>query len=235
MPVRLKLLVFLFLVPIAAFAVGTAIELRFNSTLHKIILARHPNPPPGLLAQANIATLCSKNLPQLTKICALYRNLRLMRAGAMGAGLAGLFLLLCLRPARSAGKVRPPFLFRPGLPGAQVLFGVLAAIQAALAAAGLHYLAVLLVGRVHPAVSVILGIGGAAGAVFLGRKAYASLRADLPAALSLPEAAPEALPESAFMPPSGAEEAENEAGPDAHEDGDDAEPAEAAEPGEKKE
>ena len=105
-------------IPLIGLAVAEGIQAHFNSEVRSIFRKQYPNADQAAISEITLDRICEKPDAGLSGICGTNANLNRMSAGALGAGVLGLVLLLAIRLAGSAARNRRRlllYLFKPGL------------------------------------------------------------------------------------------------------------------------
>ncbi len=156
-------------VPAIGFTVAEGIQAYFNSQLHSAIREKVRDADASVLSQLSIDRLCETPDSlriEIRNICSPNRNLNLMSASALWAGVVGLALVLGIRLAGSAARLNRRlllYLFKPGLYLTAVVLVGLVLVHAAVAMGAIYYGESALVGRVHVGVIIAIGIGAFLG------------------------------------------------------------------------
>src|SRR5712691_6871153 len=104
-------------VPLIGFTVAEGIQAYFNSELRSALRKQLPDADPAVISNATVDRLCEQRTAELRDLCSMNDNLNLMSAAAVGAGAAGLTLLLAIRVAGTLARTNRRLLlwvFKPG-------------------------------------------------------------------------------------------------------------------------
>lgn len=166
-------------VPLIGFAVAESIQAKFNSDLRSALRRDFPGADAVALSSATLDRFCESFNEQLGDLCGTNRNLNLMSAAALGAGVAGIALLLIIRLAGAASRENRTLLlyvFKPGLYLTASVLIVLILIHAAVAMGAIYYGESALWERVHVKLIGFIGIGAVAGVIIIARNAFALVK-----------------------------------------------------------
>lgn len=176
---RWWLYVFILAVPLIGLAVGEGGQAYFNAQLRAAVAKAYPDVPQETINTLTMDALCTDPEYRSELVCIDYRNLNLLSAASVGAGVAGVFLLLAIRAAGAfarADRTRLLRVFKPGLYVTGVALIVLVLVHAAIGMAAVYYGESLLVQRIHGAVILGIGVGALSGVVSIGRNVFALFR-----------------------------------------------------------
>src|SRR5207253_3373603 len=113
-----------------------------NSQLRSAVREKALDADTNILSQLSIDRLCEKPDSEIRDICSTNRNLNLMSASALWAGVVGLVLVLGIWVAGSAARMNRwilLYLFKPGLYLTAVVLTGLVLVHAAVAMAAIYY------------------------------------------------------------------------------------------------
>lgn len=176
---RIGLFGLLLALPLIGFGIAEAIRAHFNSELRSALRKEYPQATEEQLAQVTLDQLCEDFGPALGDICETNSNLKLMSRAALGAGAAGLCLILLISAAgRLARNSRSllVLLFTPALYLTAVTIIGLIFVHAAVAMAAIYYGGSVLVGRVHVGAIATIGVGALAGILAIARGTFSLVR-----------------------------------------------------------
>ena len=145
---------------LVGFGVAVAIQAHFNSELRSALRKQYPEATEEKLAQVTLDGLCEQLRADARDLCETNDNLNLMGRGAVGAGVAGLFLLLVIRLAGTLARNSRSLLasvFKPGLYLTVLVLTGLIIVHAAVAMAAIYYGESALIDRIHVESSRQLG------------------------------------------------------------------------------
>ena len=159
---RLWLLSLILTIPVLGLFASETIQAYFDSELRLAARQEAPDLDPEAVSRLTLKGICRIGDPELANLCADYRNLRLLRAGAIGSGGAGAALILAIGLAGAAAGSSRRFLqasFKPGFYFLAALLIGLAAVNAAIVMTVLYYGQLVLFEQFHPFFIIAAGAG----------------------------------------------------------------------------
>lgn len=176
---RVWLFALVLVVPLVGFGVAEAIQAHFDSELRSVIRGQHPDASDAKLAEITVDRLCQAPDSEIRELCDTNSNLNLMSNAAVGAGLAGLALLLAIRLAGSLARSSRNLLllvFKPGLYLTILVLIGLVVVHAAIAMAAIYYGESALVNRIHVGIIGAIGLGAGAGVLAMAGSAFSVVK-----------------------------------------------------------
>ena len=162
-------------VPLIGFAVAEGIQAYFNSQLRSALRKQFPDVDVAAISSATVDRICESPDKELGNLCDTNRNLNLMSGAALGAGAAGIALLLIIRMAGAASRGSRTLLlyvFKPGLYLTASVLIMLVLVHAAVAVGAIYYGESVLVNRVHIGLIGAIGLGAVAGVMIIAQSAF---------------------------------------------------------------
>ncbi|HZR45415.1 MAG TPA: hypothetical protein VFA47_01830, partial [Candidatus Manganitrophaceae bacterium] len=159
---RLRLLFLILSIPVIGLVTSERAQSYFDSELRSAARSEAPDLDPAAVSRLTLKGICQAGDPGLENLCADDRNLRLLRAGAIGSGGVGFALLIAIGLAGTAAGSRLrllPALFRPAFHLIAATLVGLAGLNAALVMMVLYYGQLVLFGRIHPFILIAAGAG----------------------------------------------------------------------------
>lgn len=170
MRAKLTLLLYLLLIPAAAFWTAKAIEQEMDAHWESALQKELPTPGRKLSAVLPIAKACddADMRGSIEALCSLHERVVLIDRGALGTGIAGLVLLGVIGLAGRLARGRRRLLlalFSPGLHLTMLSLAVLMLLHAALGIGAIYYGESVFWDHLHVRFMVMLGVGAVIGIV----------------------------------------------------------------------
>lgn len=176
---KIRLFGLILAVPLIAFLVAIAVRASFDSELQSAMRRHYPYANPQRIANITVDLLCNDPTLAIKDVCDTNANLKLMRNGAIGAGVGGLILLLLIWLGGVASRNSRKMLlslFKPGLYLTATILIVLILVNGALAMTAIYYGESALIGRIHAKLITLIGIGAIAGVFMLAKNAFVLIK-----------------------------------------------------------
>lgn len=159
---RLWLLSLILTIPVMGLFTSETIEAYLNSELRQAARTEVPDLDPEALSRLTLKGICQTGDSELASLCADHRNLRLLRAGAIGSGALGAALILAIGLAGTAARSNRRLLWAFFKSGFQLIAAILvglAGVNAAIVVMVLYYGQLVLFDRIHPFILIAAGAG----------------------------------------------------------------------------
>lgn len=167
-------------VPVIAYIVAIGIEWKLNSTFRAALLQNYPEQAAQIF-NVSVATVCSysKLRADLTDMCDISDNMRLMKFGAILASIIGIGLLIGIKIAGKiarGSRILLLVIFKPGLHLTMLALSLLMVLHAALGMFAIYYGESFLIGKIHVGIMFALGIGALFGVLAMIRAQFTMIK-----------------------------------------------------------